>query len=80
MRPKWAKQMAHLLAKSTGLLICLEYPLFKDLRIAGPPWGLRSEIYDELLSGEFELVERFQPGRTHQVGEGSDRVSVWRRR
>jgi len=72
--------MTNLLAKGTGLLICLEFPLYKSLEIPGPPWGLRSHTYDELLSGGFELVERYKPERTHKAGEGTDMLSVWRRK
>ncbi|KAF8455197.1 S-adenosyl-L-methionine-dependent methyltransferase [Terfezia claveryi] len=80
LRPQWAKRIANLLAKGTGLLICLEFPLHKPLEIPGPPWGLRSHIYDKLLGGDFELVERYKPERTHKTGEGTDMLSVWRRK
>jgi len=72
--------MTNLLVKGTGLLICLEYPLYKPLELPGPPWGLRSHTYDELLSEDFELVERYKPERTHKAGKGSDMLSVWRRK
>ncbi|KAF8423307.1 S-adenosyl-L-methionine-dependent methyltransferase [Tirmania nivea] len=80
LRPQWAKQMTNLLAKGTGLLICLEFPLYKSLELPGPPWGLRSHIYDELLSENFELVERYKPEKTYKIGEGTDMLSVWRRK
>lgn len=80
LRPQWAKQMANLLAKGSGLLICLEFPIHRPLEVPGPPWSLRSHVYDELLSGDFELVERYKPERTHKAGEGMDMLSVWRRK
>jgi hypothetical protein len=40
--------MSELLAPS-GVLVCLEFPSYKDLRLPGPPWGLREGIYWNLL-------------------------------
>ena len=33
-----------------GVLICLEFPLYKPLHLPGPPWGLREGIYLNLLA------------------------------
>lgn len=37
------------LLKPGGLLVCLEFPLWRDPRDPGPPWGLRG-VYWELLA------------------------------
>ncbi|KAI5793135.1 S-adenosyl-L-methionine-dependent methyltransferase [Geopyxis carbonaria] len=80
MREAWAKRMAELITPGTGLLICLEYPLFRAPETGGPPHGIKSTDYDRLLRGKFEKIMHYRPGRTHKVGEGSDMVSVWRRK
>jgi len=80
LRENWAARMAELIAPGTGYLICLEYPLFRPLDSGGPPHPIRSENYDQLLSEKFERVMRYMPERTHKVGEGSDLISVWRRK
>lgn len=38
LRPKWAARMSQLLAPQ-GTLICTQYPLGKDPRLGGPPFG-----------------------------------------
>lgn len=50
MRRDWARRMGELLAPS-GVLVCLEFPLYKDLKLPGPPWGLREGVYWDLLAG-----------------------------
>ncbi|KAI5803513.1 S-adenosyl-L-methionine-dependent methyltransferase [Peziza echinospora] len=80
MREDWARRMTHLLKRGSGVLVCLEFPLYKEFGSGGPPWALRSDVYDELLKDTFELVERFAPERTHEIGMGTDRVSVWKRK
>lgn len=80
MRQKWAARMAQLITPGTGLLVCLEYPLFRPAETGGPPHGIRSSDYDALLRKNFDKVMHYMPKRTHQVGEGSDMISVWRRK
>lgn len=72
--------MAELVALQHGLLVCVEFPLYKSLDTGGPPWGLTSQVYDELLGDAFEKVLHRMPERTHAVGQGTDWVSVWRRK
>lgn len=104
MRPSWAKRQTELLAtQPAGILLCLEFPTYKDPLTKGPPFGLRPEVYLEHLGhpgkevpygddghvkegtlggAEPNTVQRiahFQPPRTHQVGMGTDWISVWRR-
>jgi hypothetical protein len=71
--------MAQLLAKGEGLLVALEYPLFRPVETGGPPHGITSRTYDDLFGDKFEKMLHYSPERTHKVGEGSDMVSVWRR-
>ena len=49
MRKDWARRMSELLAPA-GVLVCLEFPLYKDLKLPGPPWGLREGIYWDILA------------------------------
>ncbi|KAI6784401.1 thiol methyltransferase-like protein [Emericellopsis cladophorae] len=49
LRPRWAKQVTHLLAPR-GRLVCLEFPVGKPHRDIGPPWGLNPEVYEALLA------------------------------
>jgi hypothetical protein len=53
MRKKWAARMAELITPGTGLLVCLEYPLFRPAETGGPPHGINSSDYDMLLRGNF---------------------------
>ncbi|KXX82479.1 putative thiol methyltransferase 2 [Madurella mycetomatis] len=50
MRKDWAKRMRELL-RPTGLLVCLEFPLYKDLTAPGPPWGLLGVHWNLLAEG-----------------------------
>lgn len=52
-RKDWAKRMADLITPGTGLLVCLEYPLFRPAESGGPPHGINSSDYDSLLRGNF---------------------------
>ncbi|KAF8251156.1 S-adenosyl-L-methionine-dependent methyltransferase, partial [Wilcoxina mikolae CBS 423.85] len=80
MRKAWAKRMAELIKPGTGLLVCLEYPLFRPAESGGPPHGINSSDYDMLLRDDFVKEMHYMPKRTHKVGEGSDMISVWRRK
>ncbi|UNI15892.1 hypothetical protein JDV02_002378 [Purpureocillium takamizusanense] len=50
MRKDWARRMIQLLSP-TGILVCLEFPLYKDLAAVGPPWGLRGVHWNLLAQG-----------------------------
>ena len=41
--------MSELLSPS-GRLICMEYPLGKSPKLGGPPHGVESELYEQLLA------------------------------
>ncbi|KAJ5728078.1 hypothetical protein N7493_004408 [Penicillium malachiteum] len=50
MRSQWASRMADLLIPG-GLLVCLEFPLFKDPDHPGPPWPLQGVHWNLLAEG-----------------------------
>lgn len=72
LRPRWAKRMTQLLGPH-GKLICLEWPLGKDPKQGGPPFGVTAELFPELLSRPGEEVKYDEAGVVvhHQDGEKS---------
>ena len=58
--------MQHLLAPD-GVLVCLEFPLWKPLDAEGPPWGLKGVHWDLLAQGGDGLVKE------EAVNTGGDR-------
>lgn len=92
MRVHWAERMFDLLS-SDGKLVCLEFPMYKDRSLPGPPWGLNgvhwnllaegcNGIIDESsahseLKGKFKRDVYIKPGRTYEMGSGTDMLSVW---
>lgn len=88
-RTKWAARMKGLL-KPGGLLICLEFPLYKDPATGGPPFGLTSEVYRGLLGtagsgdagGNDVVLERIvheKPKRFHAISKETDMITVWKK-
>ncbi|PYH45963.1 thiol methyltransferase [Aspergillus saccharolyticus JOP 1030-1] len=55
MRPQWAARMAELLIPG-GQLVCLEFPLYKDPSLPGPPWGLKGVHWNLLAEGGDGIV------------------------
>jgi hypothetical protein len=56
--------MSELLAPS-GVLVCLEFPLYKDFKLPGPPWPLREGIYwDLLVAGGDGILQDEEASRT----------------
>lgn len=49
LRHKWAARQSQLLSKE-GRLVCLEFPLYKDPKTGGPPFGMNAETYVAHLS------------------------------
>ncbi|KAL4807303.1 S-adenosyl-L-methionine-dependent methyltransferase [Aspergillus unguis] len=83
-RLRWAERMAELL-KPGGMLICLEFPMYKDPELPGPPWGVNGVHWEILGSGEegggkFTRRVYYKPERTFEVGKGTDWISVWERK
>lgn len=53
------------LLRPTGVLVCLEFPLYKDLSAIGPPWGLQGVYWDLLANGGDGLhVGSLMPARS----------------
>ncbi|KAL4987122.1 S-adenosyl-L-methionine-dependent methyltransferase [Aspergillus falconensis] len=83
-RTRWAERMAELL-RPGGMLVCLEFPMYKDPTLPGPPWGVNG-VHWELLAGgdagqgEFNRRAYVQPERTFEVGRGTDMISVYQRK
>jgi len=87
LRPKWAARQAGLLAQE-GKLVCLEFPLYKDPKIGGPPFGMNAEAYVAHLSRPGEVLkydekgypegteEEFVKGRNGE--KGLERVERWK--
>lgn len=67
MRQGWARRMHELLAPD-GVLICLEFPLWKDLTLPGPPWGLKGVYWNLLAMGGNGIIN--QPGEEEIDKEG----------
>lgn len=55
MRLDWARRVKELLAPS-GILVCLEFPMYKDIDAAGPPYGLKGVYWDVLAEGGNGIV------------------------
>lgn len=72
LRKDWARRMSELLSPS-GVLVCLEFPTYKDLKHPGPPWGVREGVYWDLLAagggGIFENEQEAQKAtKTTKMG------------
>ncbi|KAJ6145495.1 hypothetical protein N7470_009390 [Penicillium chermesinum] len=91
MRSQWASRMAQLLAPG-GVLVCLEFPLFKDPTETGPPWSLKGVHWDILArggdgininladnssGGSFKRLLHVKPERSYESGKGTDMLSIW---
>lgn len=60
--------MADLLVPG-GLLICLEFPLFKDPSLPGPPWPLKDVYWNLLADGGDGIV--YPPKLEPPAGTGA---------
>lgn len=56
MRKDWARRIRELLTPS-GVLVCLEFPLYKDLKSVGPPWGVKGVYWNLLGEGGDGLIQ-----------------------
>ncbi|KAK4109173.1 S-adenosyl-L-methionine-dependent methyltransferase [Canariomyces notabilis] len=70
MRKDWARRMKELLRPS-GLLVCLEFPLYKDLTAPGPPWGLQGVHWNLLAEGGDGIVDQQTSTLATTGGQGS---------
>ncbi|PLN85831.1 S-adenosyl-L-methionine-dependent methyltransferase [Aspergillus taichungensis] len=60
VRPQWAARMAQLV-RHQGVLICLEFPMYKDPSQDGPPWGVNGVHWDLLARGGDGMAGISQP-------------------
>lgn len=60
--------MADLLSP-IGMLVCLEFPMYKDPKLPGPPWGLNGVHWNLLAEGGDSFVSDEDDGR----GKGQER-------
>lgn len=67
MREDWARRMSELLGPG-GVLVCLEFPLYKDLGDVGPPWGLNGVYWNILAQGGSGLIR--EPGEETEASGG----------
>jgi hypothetical protein len=59
MRKDWGRRMRELVSP-TGVLVCLEFPMYKDLKAVGPPWGLNGVHWNVLAAGKDGIIH--EPG------------------
>jgi hypothetical protein len=62
--------MGHLV-KPGGFLVCLEFPLWKDLNAPGPPWGLQGVYSDLLARGGNGLLETASDSEPLAANDGN---------
>lgn len=58
----------HELVSPGGVLICLEFPLYKELTLLGPPWGLKGVYWNLLAVGGDGIIN--EPGEEEANTEG----------
>ncbi|CAO2649295.1 Nn.00g066800.m01.CDS01 [Neocucurbitaria sp. VM-36] len=78
MRKDWARRISELLSPS-GILICLEFPMWKPLEAQGPPWGLKGVHYNLLANGGDGMVDA--SGQLNQPDEelgAFEKVLYWK--
>lgn len=66
IRQSWAIRMAELL-KPGGLLVCLEFPLYKDPTLPNPPWGSDGVYWDLLAEGGDGRLDQRSPSQERDV-------------
>ena len=78
MRKDWARRMSELLSP-TGVLICLEFPMWKPLKAQGPPWGLKGVHWNLLSKGGDGVVDESGQLIEPDTKQGSfERVIYWK--
>lgn len=69
MRSQWAEKMSELLNKEGGILVCLEFPMYKELSVPGPPWGLNGVHWDLLELGNDGVLHTRTQSNTEENGK-----------
>ncbi|KAI0376135.1 S-adenosyl-L-methionine-dependent methyltransferase [Hypomontagnella monticulosa] len=76
MRKDWARRMGELLSP-TGTLVCLEFPLYKDLKALGPPWGLKGVHWNILAEGGNGIIHEESEENTGKLQGQFERVAYF---
>ncbi|KAI8941041.1 hypothetical protein NX059_002285 [Plenodomus lindquistii] len=77
MRKDWAERMSQLLSP-TGVLICLEFPMWKPLKAPGPPWGLKGVHENLLADGGTGTIDGTGQLTRGSPGKGAlERITYW---
>lgn len=58
------------LLSPTGMLVCLEFPLYKNPTLTGPPWGLNGVYWNLLVEGGTGIVSEDGVGAGNGLREG----------
>ncbi|KAF3902889.1 hypothetical protein AA313_de0208643 [Arthrobotrys entomopaga] len=66
MRADWARRMKDLLSPE-GILVCLEFPRWKDHQSPGPPWGLDGVYWNLLAEGKDGILTSLPVPSTENV-------------
>jgi len=69
LRSNWARRMKELLSP-TGILICLEFPLWKELDAVGPPYGLNGVYWNLLAEGGDGVLHDSESTGAKQMDQG----------
>lgn len=81
LREDWAKTMARIV-RPGGELITLIFPVGKDPKAGGPPFGVTPDIYRELLTPQgFEEVSlnKVPESLSHRDRENKEFLGRWKR-
>ncbi|KAJ5722816.1 hypothetical protein N7488_000851 [Penicillium malachiteum] len=70
MRSQWASRMADFLIPG-GILVCLEFPLFKDPGHPGPPWPLQGVHWNLLAEGGDGILYPPTSDQKRDLGAGN---------
>lgn len=62
------------LVKPGRFLICLEFPLWKDPQLPGPPWGLKGVYWNLLAEGGDGIADGSSEGRIGSTKGKFDRM------
>ncbi|KAI1414467.1 S-adenosyl-L-methionine-dependent methyltransferase [Hypoxylon sp. FL1857] len=77
MRKDWARRMSELLSPS-GVLVCLEFPLYKELTAPGPPWGLKGVHWNILAEGGDGIIDKESASETGQLQGQFERIAYFK--
>ncbi|KAI0135831.1 S-adenosyl-L-methionine-dependent methyltransferase [Daldinia grandis] len=77
LRKDWASRMRELISPA-GVLACLEFPLYKDLRALGPPWGLKGVYWNILAGGGDGIISENSKQETGTLKGSFQRVAYFK--